>query len=194
MSDKDKPKTMAQQRREDEDKPNFIPAIYRYQPFTNLDDRMGTKSLNRVIMVGIGAALALDVLKPVWNGYYEAAYCYECRACYATQEKCPASITYQAELTIACRTLDYRRFIDNKGLLCFRCGNCNGVCVQYLDLAHMFGKMGIKTVKEMKKGKIPFSIVEDALQNGRVGRPYIDDVYEWYRSKGGKRLDAKTTV
>jgi ferredoxin len=179
-------------RRTDADAPRMLPAIHRYQPFTDLGDRMTTKALNRVVMVGIGAAVALDILKPIWSGMYESAYCYECRACYATQEMCPASITYQAELTIACRTSDYRRFINNKGLLCYRCGNCNGFCVQFLDLAHMFGKMGNETVRAMEHDKIPFDVVENALFEGWVGKPYIDRVYAWYRSKGGRRLERRS--
>jgi ferredoxin len=171
------------------DAPRMLPAIHRYHPFTDLGDRMTTKALNRVVMVGIGAAVAIDILKPIWSGMYESAYCYECRACYATQEMCPAAITYQAELVIACRTSDYRRFIENKGLLCYRCGNCNGFCVQHLDLAHMFGKMGNETVRAMERGKIPFGIVENAIFEGWVGKPYIDRVYAWYRSKGGRRLE-----
>lgn len=178
--------------RADADASKMLPAIHRYQPFTDLGDRMTTKALNRVVMVGIGAAVALDILKPIWSGMYESAYCYECRACYATQEMCPASITYQAELTIACRTSDYRRFINNKGLLCYRCGNCNGFCVQFLDLAHMFGKMGNETVRAMEHDKIPFDVVENALFEGWVGKPYIDRVYAWYRSKGGRRLERRS--
>jgi hypothetical protein len=175
-------------RSRDEDKPAAYPGIHRYAPFTNLRDRMTTPALNRAVMVGIGAAVALDVLRPIALGMWDAAYCYECRACYATQENCPASITFQAELTVACRTMDYRRFINNRGLLCLRCGNCDGFCVQHLNLAELYGKMGVATVKAMYDGKIPFDVVEHALRNGLVGRQYIDDFYEWYRSNGGRVL------
>ncbi len=172
----------------DTDKPPALPAIHRYAPFTNLSDRMTTPALNRAVMVGIGAAVTLDVLRPIAKGMWEAAYCYECRACYATQEHCPASITFQAELTVACRTMDYRRFIKNRGLLCMRCGNCTGFCVLHLDLAHLYGKMGLATAAALRDGKLPFDIVEDALYGGSIGRDYIDDFYEWYRAHGGRRL------
>ncbi|UCH78496.1 MAG: hypothetical protein JSU81_00685 [Candidatus Coatesbacteria bacterium] len=175
-------------RSRDADKPPALPGIHRYASFTNLTDRMTTPALNRAVMVGVGAAVALDVLRPIALGMWDAAYCYECRACYATQEKCPASITFQAELTVACRTMDYRRFINNRGLLCFRCGNCTGFCVQHLDLAGIYGKMGTATVRALRAGKIPFDVVEEALSEGRIGREYVDAFYEWYREHGGRKL------
>jgi hypothetical protein len=175
-------------RSRDVDKPAALPGIHRYAPFTNLTDRMTTPALNRAVMVGIGAAVALDVLRPIALGMWDAAYCYECRACYATLEKCPASITFQAELTIACRTMDYRRFVKNRGLLCIRCGNCSGFCVIHLDLAGIFGKMGVATARAVREGKVPFDIVEGAIYEGVIGREYIDEIYEWYRSSGGRRL------
>jgi hypothetical protein len=175
-------------RSRDADKPPALPGIHRYASFTNLKDRMTTPALNRAVMVGIGAAVALDVLRPIALGMWDAAYCYECRACYATLEKCPASITFQAELTVACRTMDYRRFLNNRGLLCIRCGNCTGFCVQHLDLAGIYGKMGPATVRALRAGKIPFDVVEEALYEGRIGRDYVDAFYEWYREHGGRRL------
>lgn len=177
-----------QPRAADPDKPPALPGIYRYAPFTNLRDRMTTPSLNRAVMVGIGAAVALDVLRPIAAGLFDAAYCYECRACYATQERCPASIAFQAELTVASRTMDYRRFIKNRGLLCMRCGNCNGVCVQHLNLAGLYGRMGLATLQALREGRLPFSLVEQALREGWVGQAYIDDFYGWYRDQGGRNL------
>jgi hypothetical protein len=175
-------------RSRDDDKPPALLGIHRYAPFTNLQDRMTTPALNRAVMVGIGAAVTLDALVPIARGMYDAAYCYECRACYATQERCPAAITYQAELTLACRTADYRRFIANRGLRCLRCGNCSGVCVQRLDLARLYGRMGRATMAALAAGKIPFAVVENALREGLVGREYIDAWYDWYRDHGGRRL------
>ncbi len=186
--DKEKPRVKWIPRSRDADKPAALPGIHRYAPFTNLSDRMTTPALNRAVMVGIGAAVALDVLRPIALGMWDAAYCYECRACYATQENCPASITFQAELTVACRTMDYRRFINNRGLLCIRCGNCNGFCVQHLNLAGIFGKMGVATTRAIREGKVPFDVVERAIYQGVIGREYIDEIYEWYRSSGGRRL------
>jgi hypothetical protein len=180
--DDEKPRVKWVPRSRDADKPAALPGIHRYASFTNLSDRMTTPALNRAVMVGIGAAVALDVLRPISLGMWDAAYCYECRACYATQENCPASITFQAELTVACRTMDYRRFINNRGLL------CNGFCVQHLNLAGIFGKMGVATTRAIREGKMPFDVVERAIYNGTIGREYIDAVYEWYRSSGGRRL------
>jgi len=174
----------------DADKPAALPGIYRYAPFTNLRDRMTTPALNRAVMVGIAGAVALDILRPIAKGMFDAAYCYECRACYATQENCPASITFQAELTVACRTMDYRRFIANRGLLCLSCGNCNGFCVQNLNLARLYGKMRAETLAALAAGKIPFGVAEAALRDGLVGRDYIDAWYKWYRENGGRRLGA----
>jgi hypothetical protein len=187
-NDKDKPAAKGGQRAFDVDKPPALPGIYRYSSFTDLRDRMTTPATNRAIMVGVAAALALDVIRPIAKGMYEAAYCYECRACYATQENCPAAIAFQAELTVSCRTMDYRRFLNNGGLMCLRCGNCNGFCVQHLDLARIFGKMGLETVAALKDNKIPFDVVAHALREGLVGREYVDDVYEWYRAHGGRRF------
>jgi len=172
----------------DPDKPAALPGIHRYAPFTDLRDRMTTPALNRAVMVGIGTAVALDVIRPIAAGMFDAAYCYECRACYATQERCPASIAFQAELTVASRTMDYRRFITNRGLLCMRCGNCNGVCVQHLDLARLYGRMGIATLQALHQGRLPFALVERALTEGLVGQAYIDDFYAWYREQGGRNL------
>jgi hypothetical protein len=192
MAEKDKdkkgPSVKWVPRSRDADKLPALPGIHRYSSFTNLADRMTTPALNRAVMVGIGAAVALDVLRPIALGMWDAAYCYECRACYATQENCPASITFQAELTVACRTMDYRRFINNRGLLCIRCGNCNGFCVQHLNLAGIFGKMGVAAVQALQDGKIPFDVVEKAIYDGLVGREYINDFYEWYRAHGGRNL------
>ncbi len=186
--EEEKPRVKWIPRSRDVDKPAALPGIHRYAPFTNLPDRMPTPALNRAVMVGIGAAVALDVLRPIALGMWDAAYCYECRACYATLEKCPASITFQAELTIACRTMDYRRFVKNRGLLCIRCGNCSGFCVINLNLAGIFGKMGVATARAVREGKVPFDVVEGAIYEGVIGREYIDEIYEWYRSSGGRRL------
>ena len=186
MAEEQENKLSWRPRGRDADKPAALPGIHRYAPFTNLADRMTTPALNRAVMVGIGAAVTLDALAPIARRMYDAAYCYECRACYATQERCPASITFQAELTLASRTMDYRRFILNRGLLCLRCGNCNGVCVQRLDLARLFGRMGLATTKALKDGKLPFGVVEQTLREGLVGRAYIDDFYGWYRDHGGR--------
>ena len=179
--DKEQPRVKWLPRSRDVDKPAALPGIHRYAPFTNLTDRMTTPALNRAVMVGIGAAVALDVLRPIALGMWDAAYCYECRACYATQENCPASITFQAEL------MDYRRFIKNRGLLCIRCGNCNGFCVQHLNLAGIFGKMGVATTRAIREGKVPLDVVEGAIYQGMIGREYIDEIYEWYRSSGGRQ-------
>ena len=191
MADDTQDKTTPQKwepRGRDADKPPALAGIHRYASFTNLRDRMTTPALNRAVMVGIGAAVALDVVRPIAKGMFDAAYCYECRACYATQENCPASIAFQAELTLSCRTMDYRRFIRNRGLLCIRCGNCTGFCVQRLDLARLYGKMGVETTKALAAGKLPFDVVENALREGLIGREYVDAFYDWYRDHGGRRL------
>ena len=94
--------------RQVEDQPVVLPGIHRYQGFTNLEDRMLTKNINRAAMLGIAAGMGAAVLKPLFHGMPQTTYCYECRACYATQERCPGRIEKQAELTVASRVLDYR--------------------------------------------------------------------------------------
>ena len=99
----------------------------------------------------LGALLA-DVIKPILRGNPATIYCYECRACYATQDNCPVGIAFQAELVVAGRVTDYDRFIRNGGLKCIRCGNCQSFCVQYLPLPQMFGTMQHDTREAMAKG------------------------------------------
>ncbi len=82
--------------------------------------------------------------------------------------------------------MDYRRFINNRGLLCVRCGNCNGVCVQNLDLARLYGKMGQEIRKALAGDKIPFDVVERALHEGTLGPEYVTSFYDWYRAHGGR--------
>ena len=75
-----------------------LPGIRRFQFFTNIDDRALTQNLNRLAMFSIATFLAVDVGKAVVNRIPQSIYCYECRACYGTQDKCPVGIAYQAEL------------------------------------------------------------------------------------------------
>ncbi len=165
--------------RDDLDQPIVLPGIHRYQFISNIKDRALTKNLNRVAMLGIAATLGVDIVKPLANGVPQAIYCYECRACYATQDKCPVGISFQAELVVAARVADYDRFIRNGGLKCIRCGNCQSFCVQNLDLPKIFGTMQIITIKAMKEDIIPKRILTDALKKGLVNRQYIDEVAEY---------------
>ncbi|MHB8171088.1 MAG: hypothetical protein ACYDG6_06040 [Thermincolia bacterium] len=170
----------------DHDQPLVLPGVRRYQFFTNLKDRMLTKHLNRLSIFGLTASVGVAVTKPVINGTEETIYCYECRKCYATKEKCPAGITYQAELTIAARVADYHRFLRNGGLKCIRCGNCIPFCVLYLNLPDIFGTMQRLTVKALEEGKIPSVYLEKALEEGRVGAEFIDRVASLVEKGGGK--------
>jgi hypothetical protein len=108
--------------RGDHDQPTTLPGIHRYQSFSNLKHRTPSENLNRLSMLAIAGSLGLVIAKPVFHGNLQTIYCYECRACYATQDNCPASIQYQAELTISARAADYAKFIRTGGLNCIRCG------------------------------------------------------------------------
>ncbi len=163
-------------KRQDLDQPMVLPGIHRYQFFTNLKDRGWTRNLDRVALFGIVGALLADVLKPLSRGNAATIYCYECRACYATQDRCPVGIAYQAELVVAGRVGDYDRFLRNGGLKCIRCGNCQSYCVQYLPLPQMFGTMQDDTRAAMKKGIVPRYSIQRAMDEGLVGKEFIDDV------------------
>ncbi len=90
-----------QHKRQDLDQPMVLPGIHRYQFFTNLKDRGWTRNLDRVALFGIVGALLATIIKPLMRGNPATIYCYECRACYATQDRCPVGITFQAELAVA---------------------------------------------------------------------------------------------
>lgn len=164
------------EKRQDTGQPVILPGIHRYQFFTNLKDRGWTMNLDRVALFGIVAAMLSDVIKPLLRGNPATIYCYECRACYATQDRCPVGISLQAELVVAGRVSDYDRFIRNGGLKCIRCGNCQSYCVQYLPLPKMFAVMQQETREAMKNGVIPKETLKKALAQGLVGKEYIDDL------------------
>jgi hypothetical protein len=170
--------------RGDHDQPTTLPGIRRYQAFTNLKHRTPSENLNRLSMLAIATSLGLVVTKPLLHGNYQTIYCYECRACYATQDNCPASIQYQAELTISARVGDYAKFIRNGGLNCIRCGTCQGFCVQHLDTATIFGLMQHETMKAISQRKIPSDLLVEALRSGMINRDFIDDVAEYLRKRG----------
>ncbi len=175
MSDEDKTKRIGQ-KRQDADQPMILPGIHRYQFFTNLKDRGWTRNLDRIALFGIVTALLSDVVKPLLRGNPATIYCYECRACYATQDRCPVGIMFQAELAVAGRVLDYDRFIRNGGLKCIRCGNCQSFCVQYLPLPQMFGTMQEETRAAIARGIVPRMTLHKAMAAGLVGKEFIDDV------------------
>lgn len=168
--------------RGDLDQPIVLPGIHRYQFFSNLKDRALTKNLNRLTMLGIITTLGADIVKPLSRGLTQTIYCYECRACYATQDNCPVGISFQAELVIAARVSDYRRFIKNGGLKCVKCGNCTSFCVQNIELQEVFGRMQLITIDAIRKGKVPKRVLVEAMEEGLVGRDFIDDVYRVVRT------------
>jgi Na+-translocating ferredoxin:NAD+ oxidoreductase RnfC subunit len=163
-------------KRDDTEQPLVLPGIHRYQFFTNLKDRGWTINLDRAALFGVVAALLATIIKPLLRGNAATIYCYECRACYATQDRCPVGITFQAELVVAGRVTDYDRFIRNGGLKCIRCGNCQSYCVQYLPLPQMFGTMQEDTRAAIKKGIVPRYSLKRALNQGLVGKEFINDV------------------
>lgn len=163
-------------KRDDTEQPMVLPGIHRYQFFTNLRDRGWTKNLDRAAVFAVVAALLATLIKPLLRRNAATIYCYECRACYATQDHCPVGIMYQAELSVAARVLDYDRFIRNGGLKCIRCGNCQSYCVQYLPLPQMFGIMQEDTRLAMRTGVVPGYTLDRALSEGLVGKEFIDDV------------------
>lgn len=175
MSEPDSHKTR-QHKRDDTTQPMTLPGIHRYQFFTNLKDRGWTMNLDRVALFGIVGALLATVIKPLMRKNPATIYCYECRACYATQDRCPVGISLQAELVVAGRVTDYDRFIRNGGLKCIRCGNCQSYCVQFLPLPQMFAMMQEETRSAIHQGIVPRHSLEDALVNGLVGKEFIDDV------------------
>ncbi len=168
--------TEIKHKREDTEQPLVLPGIHRYQFFTNLKDRGWTMNLDRAALFGIVAGLLATIIKPLYHGNPATIYCYECRACYATQDRCPVGITLQAELAVAGRVADYDRFIRNGGLKCIRCGNCQSFCVQYLPLAQMFGTMQQDTRIAVRSRILPRYTLERALNQGLVGKEFIDDV------------------
>jgi hypothetical protein len=170
--------------RGDNDQPTTLPGIRRYQSFSNLKHRTPSENLNRLSMLAIASSLGLVIAKPLFHGNPQTIYCYECRACYATQDNCPASIQYQAELTISARAADYSKFIRNGGLNCIRCGTCQGFCVQHLDTATIFGTMQNETMKAISQGKVPEGLLVEALRGGMINRDFIDDVAKHLRSRG----------
>ena len=170
-------------RRDDPGQPIALPGIRRFQFFSNLKNRANTENLNRAAMLGIGATFVLDIFKPIMHRVPQTVYCYECRACYATQDKCAVGIAYQAELVVAARVADYGRFLKAGGLKCIRCGNCTSFCVQNLDLPVIFSKMQQMTLEAMRKGRIRFKDMEDAYRNGLINRQFIDEVAIWLGHK-----------
>ena len=170
--------------RQDHDQPTTLPGIHRYQSFTNLKHRTPSENLNRLSMLAIAGSLGLVVAKPLFHGNLQTVYCYECRACYATQDNCPAAIQYQAELTISARVSDYSKFISNGGLNCIRCGACQGFCVQHLDTATIFGIMQRDTMEAILQGKVPDPLLVDALRRGMINREFIDRVARHLRERG----------
>ncbi len=170
--------------RMDHDQPTTLPGIHRYQSFSNLKHRTPSENLNRLSMLAIATSLGLVVAKPLFHGNPQTIYCYECRACYATQDNCPASIQYQAELTISARVADYSKFIRNGGLNCIRCGACQGFCVQQLDTATIFGTMQKETMDAISQGKVPEDLLVEALRNGMINREFIDEVAQFLRDRG----------
>jgi len=166
-------------KREDGTQPIALPGIRRFQFFSNLRDRSLTTNLNRLAMLGIGASLALDVVKPIATGLPQTIYCYECRACYATQDKCPMAIQYQAELNVASRVGDHTRFIEAGGMKCIRCGNCVSFCVVHLDLPRIFSRGQQRVIEAIEAGRIPRNRIVEAMHKGLFGRQFIDRVAAW---------------
>jgi Fe-S oxidoreductase len=177
-------------KRDDALQPAALPGIRRFQFFSDLRDRALTTNLNRLAMLGIGASLALDVAKPLAGGAPQTIYCYECRACYATQDKCPAGIAYQAELNVATRVGDPWRFLRAGGMKCVRCGGCVSFCVINLDLPRIFAVGQEQTMKAIEAGRVPRARLVEALRQGWFGREHIDRVAAWLQQaerRGGRQ-------
>lgn len=185
MSKEDKEKIG--HKRDDGAQPAALPGIRRFQFFSNLKDRFLTKNLNRAAMLGIGTIFAADILKPILNDNPQTVYCYECRACYATQDKCAVGISFQAELVVAARVTDYGRFLKAGGLKCIRCGNCTSFCVQNLDLPVIFSKMQQMTIRAMKAGRIRHQDLEAAYRSGSINRQFINEVADYLGYKKEKK-------
>ncbi|MDP8256291.1 MAG: hypothetical protein P9M14_11120 [Candidatus Alcyoniella australis] len=178
---KDKP----EHKRDRLQQPLVMPGIHRYQFFSDISDRPLTKNLNRAAMLAIGTALAVDALKPLIGGVPQTLYCYECRACYGTQDRCPVGIGLQAELTVSARVADYERFLRAGGLKCVRCGNCRSFCVVNLDLPRIYSTMQQRTIAAMQRGAIRRQAIQHAYDDGLVGRQFIDRVAQWLEQESG---------
>lgn len=162
--------------RSDPEQAATVPGIHRYQFFTDLRNRTLTQGLNRVSLFGIAAFVGADVVKALLTADPQTIYCYECRACYATQDSCPAGILRQGDLVIASRCGDYRRFLALGGLSCIRCGNCTSYCVQNLDLPRIFAAGQHRLMEAMRLGRIPRGALRAALAQGLVNRECVDEV------------------
>jgi ferredoxin len=173
-------------RRDDPTQPIGLPGIRRFQFFSNVRDRSLTKNLNRLAMLGIGASLALDVAKPTAIGVPQTIYCYECRACYATQDKCPAAIKFQAELNVSSRVGDHERFLRAGGMKCIRCGGCVSFCVVHLDLPRIFSRGQQRVMEAIEEGRVPRAVVAKAFREGLFGREFIDRVVVWLEQTEAK--------
>jgi len=177
MSDTHEPKEPSLGRvRSDQSQPAAVPGIRRYQFFTNLKHRTLTQGLNRVSLLGIAAYVAADVVKALATSDPQTIYCYECRACYATQDSCPVGIMQQGDLVIAARCGDYVRFLDLGGLRCIRCGNCTSYCVQNLDMPRIFAAGQHRLIDAMHAGRVPERALRDSMARGLVNLEYVDTV------------------
>lgn len=162
--------------RSDEGQQAPVPGIRRYQFFTNLKHRTLTQNLNRVSLFGIAAYVAADVVKALRTADPQTIYCYECRACYATQDSCPVGIMQQGDLVIAARCGDYGRFLELGGLQCIRCGNCTSYCVQNLDLPRIFAAGQHRLLAAMRAGRVPKRLLRAAMTDGLVNLEFVDEV------------------
>lgn len=162
--------------RSDDSQPLVLPGIKRYQFFSNIKHRILTQGLNRVSLFGIAAYVAADIVKALRTADPQTIYCYECRACYATQDSCPVGIMQQGDLVIASRSSDYKRFLDLGGLRCIRCGNCTSYCVQHLDLPRIFAAGQHRLMSALRMGRVPKSALRDAMSRGLVNLEFVDEV------------------
>jgi len=174
MSDKTKDPKDIGRVRGDTSQSMAVPGIRRYQFFTNVGHRMLTEGLNRVSLFGITGYVAVDMVKALLNSDPQTLYCYECRACYGTQDSCPVGIMQQGDMVIASRCGDYRRFLDLGGMRCIRCGNCTSYCVQNLDMPRIFATGQHTLIAAVKRGQVPENLLRDALARGLVNREFID--------------------
>ena len=53
------------------------------------------------------------------------------------------------------------------------------ISVQYLNLPQIFGTMQLQTIKALRDGKIPRSMLRNAFQKGLINQVFIDEVAEY---------------
>jgi len=175
-----------------------LPGVRRYQFISKSQNRMLTKSLNRISMVIIGLLLFFVIFKAIFIGTGYSVYCMECRACMRVLsqpegENCPENII-PVEMVIASRTGDYERFIKQGGLRCTLDGNCTKWCMLEINIPELAAKMQELSLDALAAGKLDTELIleygfldpvtreplSDEVARVRYSQPGYENVLELY--------------